>query len=70
MTPEETEKILAALDRYMYAKEKLTETIVKTGKLSTNLANEVNEFHDKLTIEWMRSKIRETIAAIENSSPH
>jgi hypothetical protein len=48
------DKIMPALDRYMLAKYKMSEIIVKTGKIDPELAKEVSDSHDRLTIEWMK----------------
>jgi uncharacterized protein YggL (DUF469 family) len=50
------DKIMPALDRYMLAKYKMSEMIVKTGTISPELAQEVSNAHDQLTIQWMKQE--------------
>lgn len=52
MNPNEYNKVIPALDRYMLAKLKYQQVISQTGKAPLELANEVSNAQDCLTEEW------------------
>ena len=51
-TESKFDKIMPLLDRYMLAKLKMQQMIVKHNKVTVELAEEVGNAHDLLTEEW------------------